>query len=49
MDLRQFVKIKALEGGQKQESEYVDGVVFRKNVAIRKMPTEVCAGCSWPE
>ena len=41
MDLRQFVKIKAIEGGDKSECEYIDGVLFRKNVAIRKMPTEV--------
>eukprot|EP00667_Euglena_gracilis_P000337 EG_transcript_337 len=43
MDLRQFVKVKAVAGGEKEDSEYVDGVLFRKNVAIRKMPTELAS------
>ncbi len=37
LDIRPYVKIKVIPGGQKSECTYVDGVVFRKNVSHKKM------------
>ena len=37
MDIRPYVKIKVIPGGTIDESVYVDGVVFRKNVSHKKM------------
>jgi len=37
MDIRSYVKIKIIPGGSIDESKYVDGLVFRKNVSHRKM------------
>lgn len=37
MDIRPYVKIKVIPGGSIDESVYVDGVVFRKNVSHKKM------------
>ena len=37
MDIRPYVKIKVIPGGSIEESVYVDGVVFRKNVSHKKM------------
>jgi len=39
MDIRAYVKIKTLPGGKRQDSNYFQGVGFRKNVARRTMPT----------
>jgi hypothetical protein len=37
LDIRPYVKIKTIPGGTIGQSEYVEGVVFRKNVAHKKM------------
>jgi len=37
MDIRSYVKIKIIPGGSIDESKYVDGLVFKKNVSHRKM------------
>ena len=37
MDIRPYVKLKIIPGGSMHECEYVDGVVFRKNVSHKKM------------
>mmetsp|Transcript_46987 Transcript_46987/g.77981 ORF Transcript_46987/g.77981 Transcript_46987/m.77981 type:complete len:1540 (-) Transcript_46987:280-4899(-) len=37
MDLRSYVKIKTIPGGQISDSRFIEGVVFRKNVAHKKM------------
>lgn len=37
MDIRHYVKVKKVPGGSKYDSEYVDGVLFRKNVVHKKM------------
>lgn len=37
LDIRPFVKLKSIPGGSISESTYVEGVVFRKNVAHKKM------------
>ena len=37
MDIRPYVKIKVIPGGSIDESVYIDGVVFRKNVSHKKM------------
>eukprot|EP01038_Epipyxis_sp_PR26KG_P010221 gene10221-13751_t len=37
MDIRPYVKIKIIPGGSMEESSYIDGIVFRKNVSHRKM------------
>ncbi|EGG08575.1 uncharacterized protein MELLADRAFT_116024 [Melampsora larici-populina 98AG31] len=36
-DIHQLIKIKKIPGGQPQDSEYVHGVVFTKNVVHKKM------------
>ena len=41
MDIRNRVKVKTLSGGERRDSCYFHGVVFRKNVARRKMPTNL--------
>ncbi|CAM9097245.1 unnamed protein product [Ectocarpus fasciculatus] len=37
LDIRPFVKLKCIPGGSISESAFVEGVVFRKNVAHKKM------------
>jgi len=37
LDIRPYVKIKTIPGGSPSETTYIDGVVFRKNVAHKKM------------
>ncbi|CAE6401259.1 unnamed protein product [Rhizoctonia solani] len=37
MDVRHFVKIKKIPGGQPRDSEYVDGAVISSNLAHKKM------------
>ncbi|KAG0146018.1 hypothetical protein CROQUDRAFT_78200 [Cronartium quercuum f. sp. fusiforme G11] len=39
-DIRQLIKIKKIPGGQPQDSEYVHGVVFTKNVVHKQMRVE---------
>ncbi len=41
MDIRQRVKIKGIQGGSKADCAIVHGVVFTKNVAHRKMRTDI--------
>lgn len=36
-DIHQLIKVKKIPGGQPQDSEYVHGVVFTKNVVHKKM------------
>ncbi|KAJ2653365.1 Mitochondrial distribution and morphology protein 12 [Coemansia sp. RSA 1250] len=38
MDLRHYVRIKRIPGGQPQDSQYISGIVFTKNLAHRLMP-----------
>lgn len=40
MDIRDYVKLKVIPGGDMSENLFVDGVVFRKNVAHKKMMQE---------
>ncbi|RYH31546.1 hypothetical protein EON65_02420 [archaeon] len=37
IDIRPYVKVKVIPGGMMSECIYIDGVVFRKNVAHKKM------------
>lgn len=39
LDIRPYVKIKVIPGGDISECSYVDGIVFRKNVSHKKMAT----------
>eukprot|EP01083_Nonionella_stella_P090241 252116_1 len=41
IDIRHYVKIKKIAGGSIQDCCYVDGVVFRKNIAHRKMKRRI--------
>lgn len=41
MDIRKHVKIKTITGGNKQDSRIINGVVFTKHVAHRKMRKEI--------
>ncbi|KAJ2852559.1 Mitochondrial distribution and morphology protein 12 [Coemansia brasiliensis] len=38
MDLRHYVRIKRIPGGQPSDSQYISGIVFTKNLAHRLMP-----------
>ena len=40
-DIRHYVKVKRICGGSLSESRFVDGVMFRKNVAHRKMRSDI--------
>lgn len=40
LDINKLIKIKKIPGGQPQNSEYVHGVVFSKNVVHKKMRTD---------
>ena len=40
-DIRHYVKVKRIEGGEISECKFIDGVIFRKNVAHRKMRTDI--------
>lgn len=43
LDIRPYVKIKLIPGGHRDESRYVDGIVFRKNVTHKNMPRlDIC-------
>lgn len=37
LDIRDYVKVKIIPGGSMDENAYIDGVVFRKNVAHKNM------------
>jgi 1-phosphatidylinositol-3-phosphate 5-kinase len=41
MDVRRYVKIKKIPGGNPKDSEYVDGAVITKNVAHKQMSRNV--------
>ncbi|KAJ2470437.1 Mitochondrial distribution and morphology protein 12 [Coemansia sp. RSA 2322] len=38
MDLRRYVRIKRIPGGVPDDSQYISGIVFTKNLAHRRMP-----------
>ncbi|KAI9502783.1 hypothetical protein BX070DRAFT_235203 [Coemansia spiralis] len=38
MDLRNYVRIKRIPGASPQDSQYVEGLVFTRNLAHRRMP-----------
>ncbi|KAJ2188067.1 Mitochondrial distribution and morphology protein 12, partial [Coemansia sp. RSA 532] len=38
MDLRHYVRIKRIPGGEPSDSQYISGIVFTKNLAHRLMP-----------
>ena len=40
-DIRHYVKVKRLQGGKIEDCRFIDGVVFRHNVAHRKMRTNI--------
>ena len=41
MDIRRYFKVKCISGGSIEQSAFVDGVVFRKNVAHKKMSNRI--------
>ena len=41
MDVRRYIKIKKVPGGRPRDSEYVDGVVFTKNVLHKEMARSI--------
>lgn len=41
IDVRSYVKIKRLPGGSESDSTYVSGVVFTKNLALKRMPRTI--------
>lgn len=41
MDVRRYVKIKKIPGGSPRDSEYIDGAVVTKNVALKQMPRQL--------
>jgi hypothetical protein len=41
MDITTYVKIKSIPGGHMNECKYVEGVMFRKNVAHKKMKSSI--------
>ncbi|KAJ2445574.1 Mitochondrial distribution and morphology protein 12, partial [Coemansia sp. RSA 2424] len=38
MDLRRYMRIKRIPGGTPNDSQYISGIVFTKNLAHRRMP-----------
>jgi chaperonin GroEL (HSP60 family) len=40
LDIRDYVKIKVIPGGTRDESIYIDGLLFRKNVSHKKMAVD---------
>ncbi|KAL1834996.1 hypothetical protein VTK73DRAFT_6497 [Phialemonium thermophilum] len=38
MDIRHYVKLKRIPGGRPGDTQYVRGVVFTKNLALKSMP-----------
>lgn len=41
IDIRNYIKLKKIPGGQPRDTAYVSGVVFSKNVALRSMPRNI--------
>ena len=41
IDVRSYVKIKRLPGGTEADSTYISGVVFTKNLALKRMPRTI--------
>ena len=41
MDVRRYVKIKKIPGGSPRDSEYIDGAVITKNLALKQMPRQL--------
>lgn len=41
IDIRHYIKFKKIEGAQPKDSQYVSGVVFTKNLALKDMPRSV--------
>jgi len=41
MDVRRYVRIKKLPGGRPENSEFIDGVIFTKNLMHKKMDREI--------
>lgn len=41
MDIREWVKVKKVPGGSMKDCRYVDGLVFTKNVAHKKMKNSI--------
>mmetsp|Transcript_42700 Transcript_42700/g.41020 ORF Transcript_42700/g.41020 Transcript_42700/m.41020 type:complete len:84 (-) Transcript_42700:1048-1299(-) len=41
IDINKFIKIFPLEWKNQSKSEYVNGVVFTKNVAHKRMPVDI--------
>ena len=44
MDIRKYLKIKTLPGGDPTQSAYYSGVVFNKNITHKKMRKEITFG-----
>jgi hypothetical protein len=40
LDIRPYVKLKVIPGGQLSDNAFINGVVFRKNVSHKKMANE---------
>lgn len=41
IDVRRYVRIKKLPGGRPKDSEFIDGVIFTKNLMHKKMAREI--------
>ncbi|KHN93986.1 phosphatidylinositol-4-phosphate 5-kinase fab1 [Metarhizium album ARSEF 1941] len=41
MDLRHYVKLKKIPGGRPGDTSYISGVVFTKNLALKRMPRRI--------
>ncbi|KAJ4373961.1 Mitochondrial distribution and morphology protein 12 [Neocucurbitaria cava] len=41
IDVRNYIKLKKIPGGNPRDTAYVSGVVFTKNVALRSMPRSI--------
>jgi 1-phosphatidylinositol-3-phosphate 5-kinase len=41
IDVRNYIKLKKIPGGNPRDTSYVSGVVFTKNVALRSMPRSI--------
>ncbi|KAH3670276.1 hypothetical protein WICMUC_004929 [Wickerhamomyces mucosus] len=41
IDIRQYVKLKRLEGGKLSDTKTIDGVVFSKTLALKDMPRHI--------
>ncbi|KAL9074294.1 MAG: hypothetical protein Q9157_004435, partial [Trypethelium eluteriae] len=41
IDIRHYVKLKKVPGGRPDDTSYVSGVVFTKNVALKSMPRSI--------